>query len=148
MIPTDRFATARVVELFIPGKPQPKGSWRPMRNPKTGKTYLEPDCPDQLPWSHAIAAYVRQAWIGAFADAVFVDMTFVFIRPASASASEKKRPYSNVRPDADKADRAAVAAVAAAAYATDPRAARHALPVLRTAEPQRGRRRGGRDVTA
>ena len=125
MIPTDRFATARVVELFIPGKPQPKGSWRSFTNPKTRKPFFKPDCPDQLPWSHAIAAYVRQAWSGGFADNVFVDMTFVFIRPASAS--EKKRPYMNVKPDGDKVDRPVFAALEGIVYANDSRAVGHSV---------------------
>ena len=73
------------VELFVGGKPTPKGSWKPV--PVKGKTRFIPDNARSKPWAETVSWAARAKYGGTpglpTRQAVGVHLEFYFVRPAS-----------------------------------------------------------------
>lgn len=84
----------KFVAFFVPVRPAPKGSWKPVSIPKAGKhgsvyradfvTRLLPDNRKSEPFKKAVMLFARQAWKGATipkGTAVSIKIAFMFRRP-------------------------------------------------------------------
>lgn len=96
--PPPRELGAPVLDVFVPGVPQPQGNHRVSR---AGYTYEAN--PKLKPWRDAVALVARRAWLGRppLDQPVAVDVFFAMPRP--------KRPKFDrpaTKPDADKLQRA------------------------------------------
>jgi len=70
------------VSVFVPGRPRPKGSWKPIKT--KGKTRLVPDNKRSKPWEDLVRVHARVAspskpW--AKDIPVALELDFVFARP-------------------------------------------------------------------
>lgn len=96
--PPPRELGAPVLDVFVPGVPQPQGNHRVSR---AGYTYEAN--PKLKPWRDAVVLIARRAWLGRppLDQPVAVDVFFAMPRP--------KRPKFDrpaTKPDADKLQRA------------------------------------------
>lgn len=93
--------------FFAHGEPAPKGSYKAVRNPKTGKTLLLPMSKREKPWRQTIVAAIensrRKPDIGDD-YAVEIEALFLLRRPKTVGKMERKRPTKY--PDLDKLQRA------------------------------------------
>lgn len=111
------------VNLFVPGKPVPKGSFKPVRLPD--RVWLKPDSSDRL---SAWVASIRAQWINSheqpFGGPVNLQLLFYFARPkCHLRANGDLRPEAPTakesQPDIDKLCRAVLDALTGFAYADD-----------------------------
>ena len=96
--PPPRDLGAPVLDVFVPGVPQPQGNHRVSR---AGYTYEAN--PKLKPWRDAVAIVARRAWLGRppLDEPVAVDVHFVMPKPRRPKFD---RPAT--KPDADKLQRA------------------------------------------
>jgi len=81
------------LEYFVPGRPRPKGSWKPV--PIKGRTVLVPDNKRSAPWARVVAAYTRIKMSGPPWEPdvpVGIRIRFFFRRPDSHYRTRNKRP--------------------------------------------------------
>lgn len=112
-----------LVQFHVPGVPRPKGSWRPVRNKKTGRTLFVADAKGGREWQaelsyRAIVAHPRKLYDGP----VEVQVTFTLPRPRSVT--QKRRPWPGVRPDLDKLARTVLDALEGTVLSNDSRVCR------------------------
>ena len=50
------------LDLFVPGVPKPKGSWRAITSATTGKAFLVPNDKKSKPWEHVVRYDAMHAW--------------------------------------------------------------------------------------
>lgn len=96
--PPPRELGSPVLDVFVPGVPQPQGNHRVSR---AGYTYEAN--PKLKPWRDAVALIARRAWLGRapLDQPVAVDVFFAMPRP-----KRPKFPRPATKPDADKLQRA------------------------------------------
>lgn len=72
------------LELFVPGVPVAKGSFRAMTSKSTGKAFLVNQLKGTKPWQSYVRFCVGQEWKGPPSDKPFrLTCTFTFPRPKS-----------------------------------------------------------------
>jgi crossover junction endodeoxyribonuclease RusA len=91
-----------VLDVFVRGLPQPKGSMRPWR---IGEKIVVTSAAKGLKgWQSAVSFVLQSAWSGpVMAGAVSVELTFHLLKPRSVP---KRRVWPVVKPDIDKLARA------------------------------------------
>lgn len=107
---------AAILELFVPGKPEPKGSTRSfVVTPKGGKprAVTTSDNPEVGSWQGRIAELAKAAMFGrpAFRGPVQVTVRFAIARPrshytATGRLSSRAPLWHTSKPDLDKLERA------------------------------------------
>ncbi len=134
-----------MIGFFVPGRPQPKGSWIPIQNRKTGKTYFVPDNKRSKPWETTIKLLAQSKknrlglcsngpWLPA-PNPVQVRITFYYRRPKthyktkanqpdqerlSTQGAQYRNPTArNATPDIDKLARAVLDAMTGILYEDD-----------------------------
>lgn len=114
------------LSLVVYGKAAPQGSKRAFVNPRTGKAVMTEASSKTRPWRHLVSTEAVQA-MGArvpYEGAVYLDITFVMIRPkshySSKGALRANAPrFPAKRPDRDKLERAIQDALTGIVYRDD-----------------------------
>ncbi len=107
-----------MVEFFVAGIPQQKGSKRPGWNKKTGKGYVRDTNPKAANWQTTVSLVAQDhkqspLWEGP------IWMTLCFYLPRPKAVSMKKRPYPITIPDLDKLVRTVADALTGVVYSDD-----------------------------
>lgn len=118
----------REVRFFVPGMPVTKGSWRPMHNRHTGKTFLIHDKPAAFgSWVGTVRQFAQAAGVTLHDGPVTISLTFFLPRPQSHFGKRKglavlKKSAPKVpakKPDGDKLERCIWDALTGLAYIDD-----------------------------
>jgi Holliday junction resolvase RusA-like endonuclease len=105
---TDRVRLVELAKTYVPGRPEPKGSWK-----HVGKGHMENDNPREAQWAHDVAFFLRATMKGraAFDCPVLVRATFYMPRDFIKSTRhgvvhcERATPMPEQAPDVDKLTR-------------------------------------------
>ena len=117
------------VSFTVHGRPQQRGSKRPITNKKTGKTIMLDDNAKSRPWMNAVADAAAAAMNGRplLDGPLRLSVTFEFKRPASHYGKRKGQSYLKEQapkfvtttPDADKLIRSIGDAMTGVVYRDD-----------------------------
>lgn len=117
------------VSFTVHGRPQQRGSKRPITNKTTGKTIMLDDNAKSRPWMNAVADAAAEAMNGRplLDGPLRLSVTFEFKRPASHYGSRDGQPYLKesapkfvtTTPDADKLIRSIGDAMTGVVYRDD-----------------------------
>jgi len=106
------------VSFWVGGVPQPKGSTRSFRIPKSNRIITTSDNPNLLPWEATVRSTAEAVWTEPPSKGAFrVDVAFFFVRPQSVSP--KRRPHHIVKPDLDKLWRGVLDGMEGVVYLND-----------------------------
>lgn len=108
MIVTDRVRLVELLDFYVPGRPQPKGSWRSLPG-----GHVKADNPDEARWASDTALFARAAMKGKkpFDVACLIRLTFFmprdFIKLTRKGPvfCERAGPQPDSAPDLDKLTR-------------------------------------------
>ncbi len=77
------------VEFRVIGEPEPKGSWVPFINPRTGRTQMRPDNPRSTKWEHAVRLVASRVKPAQPLDCpVRLEVEFSLLRPENPKFSD------------------------------------------------------------
>lgn len=101
------------LSFWVSGIPAPKGSWRPVRNKRTGKTLLIPDNKRERPWAEHVSWLAKAQGARPRTGPVTVCICFYLPKP--------KKPTHDypARGDLDKLARSVLDALKGIAYDDD-----------------------------
>lgn len=99
-----------ILNVFVPGVPQPAGSKRAIPNRRTGKPIIVDDCKKSAPWKDTVRVFVSQEFSGEPTNKpVRLHLKFVRARPKSHYRGVKNwllkanaPKYPTTKPDTTK----------------------------------------------
>lgn len=115
-------STPTTFTFHAAGQPASKGSYRPVRNPRTGRTVLLPMDKKEKPWRQLIAQQIRSQWHALYPNETMpkwsdaLEVTYMFHLPRHKTVT---RDLPTVTPDLDKLTRAANDAMTDSGLITD-----------------------------
>ena len=140
-----------VLACHIDGTPATKGSYKPVRNRRTGKTLLVGMNRHEHEWRARVAREVRSQWFTQHPTRPMphldtpITVRVVFLLPRPKSVSLASRPWPTVAPDVDKLARCLLDALTDSGLIKDDSRVIHLDAHKHYADPPH--RKAGADIT-
>lgn len=133
-----------VLACHVDGTPATKGSYKPVRNRRTGKTLLVGMNRHEHEWRARVAREVRSQWFTQHPTRPMphldtpITVRVVFLLPRPKSVSLASRPWPTVAPDVDKLARCLLDALTDSGLIKDDSRVIHLDARKHYADPPRG----------